>query len=62
MLVPVEPGLDSLVVMLPSTETEDKIAEPTIAPAAQLETFVSSKDPVATKFRQGKQLPMQYAN
>ena len=32
MLVPVEPGLDPSVVILPSTETEHKSTEPTIAP------------------------------
>ena len=51
-------GFRSSVVILPSTETEHKSTEPTIAPAAQLATSVPSKDPVATKRRQGKQLPM----
>ena len=37
------------------------ITEPTIAPAEQQATAVSSKDPFVTKRRQGKQLPMQLA-
>ncbi len=47
MLVPVELGLDPYVVILPSTETEHKSTEPTIAPAAQLASSIFSKDPVA---------------
>ncbi len=49
MLVPVEPGLDPSVVILPSTETEHKSTEPTLAPAAQLASAIFSKDPVAKK-------------
>jgi len=42
MLLPVVPGLDPAVVIPPSTEIEQNILEPTIAPAAQLATTVSS--------------------
>ena len=47
MLVPVEPGLDPSVVIPPSTETEHKSTEPTIAHAAQLASAILSKYPVA---------------
>ena len=47
MLVPVEPGLDPSVVIPPSTETEHKSTEPTIAHAAQLASAILSKEPVA---------------
>ena len=42
MLVPVELGLDPYVVILPSTETEHKSTEPTIAHAAKLASAISS--------------------
>ena len=54
MLVPVEPDSDPSVVIPPSTGTEHKSTEPTIASESQLATAVSSKFPVATKRRQGK--------
>ena len=61
MLVPVEPDLDPSVVIPPSTETEQKKTEPTIACAAQLASAISSKDPIAKKRCQGKQLPLHSA-
>ena len=61
MLLPVVPGLDLADVIPLSKEIEQDIIEPTIAPAAQLATAISSKDPIATKRGQGKQLPMQSA-
>ena len=57
----VAPGLDPSVVIPPSTETEHKSTEPTIATAAQLASAVSPKMPVATKRCQDKQLPMRAA-
>ena len=61
MLLPVVPGLDPAVVIPPSTETEQESTEPTIAPAAQLATAVSSKDPFVSKHCQGKKLSMRSA-
>ena len=62
MLLPEVPaGLYHAVVIPPSIETEHKSTEPTIASESELATAVSSKDPVAPKRRQGKQLPMQSA-
>ena len=58
MLLPVVLGLDPAGVIPPSTEIEQNITEPTIAPTAQLATAVSLKDHVAAKRRHGKQLPM----
>ena len=61
MQVPVEPELDPSVVIPPSTETEHKSTDPTIASESQLATTVSSKIPVATKHCQGKELPTRAA-
>ena len=61
MLVPVVPDSDTADVIPLSKEIEHDIIEPTIAPKSQLATAVSSKDPVATKCCQGKQLPMRSA-
>jgi hypothetical protein len=47
MIVPVEPGLDPSAVIPPSTETEHKSTEPTIAHAAQLASAILSKYPLA---------------
>ncbi len=48
MLLPVVPAsLDPPVVISPTTETEHKSTEPTIAPAEQLASAIFSKDPVA---------------
>ncbi len=47
MPVPVETGLDPSVVIPPSTETEQKSTEPTIAHAAQLASAILSKYPLA---------------
>ncbi len=60
MLLPVVPaGLDPAVIIPPSTETENRSRDPTIAPESQLAIVASSKDPVATKRLLGKQIPMQ---
>ena len=61
MLLLVVPGLDPSVVIAPSTEKEQNITEPTIAPAAQLATAVSSRDPVAPKNCHNKKIPMRSA-
>jgi hypothetical protein len=47
MIVPVELGLDPSAVIPPSTETEHKSTEPTIAHAAQLASAILSKYPLA---------------
>ena len=62
VLLLVVPGLDPAVVIPLSTDIEQETTETTIAPASQLATAVSSKDPVAKKRRQGKQLPINPPN
>ncbi len=54
MLLPA--GLDPSVIIPPSSETK-KSTDPTIATESQLAIVASSKDPVATKRCQGKELP-----
>ena len=61
MLVLVVTDLDLADVIPLSKEIGQDITEPTIAPAAQQATAVSSKVPFVTKRRQGKQIPMKSA-
>ena len=56
MLVPVDPA-DVVPV---SKEIDQDITEPTIAPAAQPASAVSSKGSFVSKHIQGKHLPLQF--